>query len=355
MDSLTRTRALVAERFWLVVAALVLATAVFGYLGYGTVVDPGSHTEPTVASSWTEEGVFSYGAVVRTRNPVFPLGSRLENRTVYYTNLSERLEGSFDYRYTASDGGSLQATTELRLVLASAGDDGETYWRVADPLARVNRTLEPGQSSSVGFDVNVSAVQQRIERIYTRLGARVGSPRARIVAVLETNGTVNGNAISQRRRYRLGISPGGSVYRVDDPGRVTNESQTRATLVVPNRPGLLAKALTGGGFVLSLAGLVALGVFRYTGRLTVDEATKARVSYSQEREAFEEWITPGAPPDDITDLTVVEVDSLEGLVDIAIDSDRRVIEDRSGGQYVVIDGNICYRYIPPRIGPAPDA
>ena len=47
----------------------------------------------------------------------------------------------------------------------------------------------------------------------------------------------------------------------------------------------------------------------------------------------------------------VDVDSLEDLVDVAIDADRRVIEDTATSTYVVFDGDVTYQFVPERAGP----
>lgn len=61
------------------------------------------------------------------------------------------------------------------------------------------------------------------------------------------------------------------------------------------------------------------------------------------RERFDEWISRGRVPKD-TGQRSVYVESLEDLVDVAIDSSKRVIRDPERDQYVVIDGDIVYRY-----------
>lgn len=54
-------------------------------------------------------------------------------------------------------------------------------------------------------------------------------------------------------------------------------------------------------------------------------------------------VSAGRAPIDADDR-VVEMESLEDLVDVAIDASERVVYDAGAGRYVVIDGDGVYRY-----------
>ncbi|MHC3439827.1 DUF5305 family protein [Natrialbaceae archaeon A-gly3] len=61
---------------------------------------------------------------------------------------------------------------------------------------------------------------------------------------------------------------------------------------------------------------------------------------------YEEWISGGdLPPTLATWTVVIPVESLEALVDVAIDSDTRVIHDRSQGCYAVMTGLTTYVFL----------
>ncbi|GAB7089899.1 hypothetical protein JCM18237_01700 [Halorubrum luteum] len=62
---------------------------------------------------------------------------------------------------------------------------------------------------------------------------------------------------------------------------------------------------------------------------------------------MDKWISAGSAPDG-DDRTVVELDSLRDLVDVAVDSDRRVIERADQRpRFVVLDDDVRYVYDPP--------
>jgi hypothetical protein len=63
-----------------------------------------------------------------------------------------------------------------------------------------------------------------------------------------------------------------------------------------------------------------------------------------ERAEFEDWVTIGGVPDDPPGERI-RVSSLEGLVDLAADTNARIIQDEHLGHYVVF-GEYHYLYEP---------
>lgn len=92
-----------------------------------------------------------------------------------------------------------------------------------------------------------------------------------------------------------------------------------------------------------LSGLGAIGLagaVLYTGR-RIDDFDAFRQQY--ERVRYIEWISRGTIPT-TGKYARVPVEALADLVDIAIDSEKRVIHDTSKGIYAVVDGNLMYEY-----------
>jgi hypothetical protein len=66
-----------------------------------------------------------------------------------------------------------------------------------------------------------------------------------------------------------------------------------------------------------------------------------------ERQEYDEWISTGKVSDDVLSngkRSVVRIDSIEGLVDIAIDIGGRVIEDHGKEVLSVIGEDVVYVY-----------
>lgn len=356
-DSVRRLRAVLARYVGVIAVALVLLALLGGFLTYTAYGQDQTRTERTTntLTAWSSTGQFTHEATVRNGTRAFPKGTVLENRTVYYRQIAPVLNGSFVYRYTASDNGSLSAEASVALVIRSVADDSDDgtteYWRVEDSLSNASATLAPDEALRVSFSQNVTGIQQQVERIEAELGRTPGTVQTRFVARVDVDGTRNGRAVDDRRTYRLPVTVGGNVYRLNDSGprTVSGERTTRDRTEVPVKAGPLWRY---GGPLLTLVGLlglVGLVAGRYTGRLEVTEAEREYLAYRSERAEFDEWITEARlPTDRIANAdTHVETTSLSGLVDLAIDSDRRVLQAADHERYYVLDGDACYTFEPP--------
>lgn len=338
------------RNFTVVVLAVLVLSVVGAGVTYGTYVEPGSHVEQRQGPNAEYTGAFSHSATVQEANPVFPVGQTLVNRPFYYTSLSPVLNGTFTYTYSATEGGELDAVASLELVARSVGerdDRAVEYWRTSRQLDRTNATLAPGEEVTVSFSENVSQITNETGRIDEQLGGTPGTIRTTLVAVVETEGQVNGRGVSTTRQYELGLVPEDGIYRIESPGPVRNVTEQTRQVTVQNTYGPLRKA--GGPLLvmLGLFGLSGLGLARYRGVIALSEDEREYLAYENTRAEFDDWITTASLPEGTLDGLVIEVEDLEGLVDVAIDSDRRVIEDVHSEQFVVTVENRVYRYRAP--------
>ena len=341
----------IAANYALVVLCVVLLGAVGGYLTYTTHVDPGTATETREVSSWQSSGAFSHQATVVNGTTAFSEGTVLRNRSVYFRELSPGLNGTFTYMYEAQEGNLTTETTVLlryRAVESSEGGNRTTYWEVTQPVTQDRiEALGPTERATVPFSTNASAAIERAQRIDAEHGDTPGQVDIAIVARVDVSGTRNGQQIDTTNTYRLPIVPGGSVYRVGDPGVVTASGSQTQQVTVPVEYGLPRRV--GGPLALSLAVGAVLGLLyaRHTGRLGVSKAERRWADYRAARSEFDDWITSGHLPSDAAEAPAITVETLEGLVDVAIDTNNRVIEHQSGDEYVVFVDGRQYRYEPP--------
>jgi len=341
----------IAANYVLVVLCVVLIGAVGGYLTYTTHVEPGTTTETKEVSSWQSSGAFSHQATVVNGTTAFDEGTVLRNRSVYFREVSPALNGTFAYAYEAQDGNlTTETTVVLRYRAVESSDDGNgtTYWEVTRPVAQDRtETLGPTERTTIPFSTNASAAIERAQRIDAEHGNTPGQLEIAFIARVDVSGTRNGQRVDTTNTYRLPIIPGDSVYRVADPGVVTASGSQTEQVTVPVEYGDLRRV--GSPLLLSLAfgSLLGLLYARQTGRLSVSEAEQRWTTYRTARSEFDDWITSGQLSDDTGELPAVTIDTLEGLVDVAIDTNNRVIEDLSGDEYVVFVDDRVYRYEPP--------
>lgn len=338
-----------ADNVALVVVCVLLVGAVGGYLTYTTHVAPGTATEMRQTASWESSGAFTHRATVVNGSRAFEAGTVLRNRTVYFQRVTPRLNGSFAYTYAASDGGDVDAETTVSLVFRSVdtADDGDptVYWRVDRTLNRASeQSLAAGERTTVPFSVNVSEAAAEAARIDERIGGTPGTVEVAVVARTTLSGTRNGRSVDATRTYRLPMTSEGNVYRVEDPGAVTASGGQTERVTVPAEYGSLRRVGGPALLAVALGALAGLGHARRTGWLTVTDAERRWLAYRSAREEFDEWITTGRVPPEVGAPAVVDVDSLAGLVDVAIDTDDRVVEDERRNACLVLGDDHWYRY-----------
>jgi len=344
----TRARILLMDNFELVVLALLVVAGIGAFVTYTTHIEPGTTTEERQVSSWESTGEFFHRATVQNDTEVYAQGKVLHNQSVYFQQLTPELDGVFAYEYTASDGGNLSVETDITLRLQSVEADtegnGTVYWETQDRLAADTEAgIGPGERVDVPFSVNVTEADRRLATIDEQFGGTPGEKQALLVAEVSVSGTRNGAPVDRTRTYQLPLTNQGSVYRVDDPGAVVASDSRTEQVSVPAEYGPLR--LAGGPFLflLGLAGLSAVGYYHRTAP-PLTETERTWYDYRQTRAEFDEWITTGRVPRELSEQPVITTESLSGLVDVAIDTGERVIEDEARNAYFILGESQWYRY-----------
>ncbi|WP_246987433.1 DUF5305 domain-containing protein [Halorientalis marina] len=348
-----RIRAVLDGQFWLVVGVLGVLVVGGGYITYDAYADPGVHVEQRPGTSAEFVGEFDHRGTVQSPNPVYPTGETLANREAYFSRLTPRLNGAFTYTYDASRSGDVRADVDLELRIRSVGEANEggqgiEYWSVT---RRVNATeaasLSPGETVRVAFSRNVTELFNETRQIDERVGGTPGTKEVRLVAVVDTEGEVNDREVARTQEYPVRFSDDDSIYRVDDPGRVVNTTSTNRTVTVQNTYGPIRRGGAPLAFVLGLVGLIGLAVARYRGGIELTDAERAYMTYERSRAEFDDWITTARLDPETFAGERIDVETLDGLVDVAIDSDRRVLQDVATDTCYCRVDDLVYRYEPP--------
>jgi hypothetical protein len=361
------TRSLAGRYAVVVVLVFLVVAAGGGYLTYDVQTAPETRFETQTVGTWEPDVGFSHSAVVSNTSIVFDRGQRLSERELYFTRISPVLDG----QYRLSHSGDADAATgrvDLRLVLQATEEvdteDGETetvtYWRQIDPLASEEiERLPPGETHIVQFETNATELTNRLDRIEEDLGASPGTREIVVVADTTFEAEVEGERFTDERTDRLRLEPDGGTYSVDSEVDSSEPYEATATVEVPVEH---APAELYGGpalVVLGLLGALGVGGLTHRGAFAVSPAERRRLTFQRAREDYDEWISRGALPDESADR-VIELDSLEDVVNTAIDSDRRVVERvEPTPRYATVVDDIEYRFDPPdvvaeAVSPAPE-
>lgn len=326
----------------------LIITAAGGLLAYGAETAPETETERQTAGTWSTDARFTHGAVVTTDTPTFSEGQRLQNRSLYFTRLSPILTGEYVLTHRGDTEAASGAVT-LRLVFEAVDEGGETaYWRETQPIADVSvESLPPGETRRIPFEVNVSALNGRVAAIEEPLGASPGTTRIAIVAETNLEASVADDRFADTRTDRLAVGPGQGTYSVSPS--ITQSQTYEATEAVEVPAGPTPLQQYGGPALLAvgLLGCLVTAAVRRTNLFVVTDAERTHLEFSRARSDLDKWISVGAvPPRD--ERTVVELNTLRDIVDVAIDSDRRVIErPDTTPRYVVLDDTVRYVFDPP--------
>ena len=349
MDSDRGVRARVAAAEWLpALVALSLAVALLGgWLTYTAYAAPGTTVEQQPGPGAELRAGYDYAAVVSEPNPLYEAGDALTDQPFYFYDVSPELEGEFSYGFEAAEGGQLEVEATTVLVLRSVsgeGADRTVYWTDNETLASESGTVGSGGAVSVPFAVNASAAQLRAERIEEDLGGSPGDVEAFLVTRVDASGELNGRSVSETGSYRLPLTLDSSGFSVTYDGPTVDDRTRTVTVTAERSYGPL---WTLGGPLALLAGLggaAALLLADRRGDLAVDEATRGRLATAQARREYDDWITTARVPETATEGPTVEVESLEGLVDLAIDTEERVLEAPDGETFRVLHDGTVYAF-----------
>ncbi len=295
IDRSLQLRAFLNEWATVLIVMLLIASAGVGWWAYQINLEPNVETEQRLTEQWSESTAFSHSAPITNDSLPFAAGERASNRPLYYTSLSKELVGSYRYGYTA-DSGSVNVTTDTYLLIRGGRIENnnmtETYWEISEPLAADSETVAPGETHRLNFTVDIIEVLETIGTVEQQLAASEGLVDVRVVSVSELSGTI-----------------------------------------------------VAFGLVVML--LILVAGLRYSGYTKLTDQEQELIAIKQARERFTEWITTGEFPSEREYEQTVLVDSLEGLVDVAIDTNKRVIEDEQLGVSTVLDDTYIYIYIQP--------
>jgi len=125
---------------------------------------------------------------------------------------------------------------------------------------------------------------------------------------------------------------------------ITKPQPSQSTTILGNTLGIYGLVIISVGLVISLVGIYIL----YGGIYSTRTYNERLYTYHQAK--YDEWITYGRPMADPEYESVWEklkVDTLEGLVDVAIDTDKRVIYSKDMSRFYIFSDGTLYTYLPP--------
>ncbi|WP_157744227.1 DUF5305 domain-containing protein [Halopenitus persicus] len=314
-------------------AALVLAGLLaIGGAGY-VYTNPPVEDLPPEEYDVQEFGVtVSHSATVTGETPLYAEGQTVENKPVYFTNSTPELDLTVET--SVPEGRDVEITHRLVVYHQGTFNDAQVWERQRTLIAEETVVSDGTHESTASVDV-----PDLVEEVngYESAMAGVGSVSTQLrlettyVSDAEGGGTYEGT-LSGTVPFELG----NDAYWLDgDLSASTTESQTRrrGTRQLPPDMTTVYGGL-GTGIVLILLGT---GLIAWNVRGQDVHELEMEVIRSK----YDEWISTGEFPAD-SDKQYIYITTLEDLVDVAIDTNKRVIYDPDLETYSVVDDDLIY-------------
>lgn len=273
-------------------------------------------------------------AIVTGNTTLYDVGEELVNSPAYLLRATPTL--TLTARTIAPTGQSVAVTQRLTVHM-QATRDGQVFWEETELLAADEGRVTDEAALASSTTRNMSALTVFVAEKREEVGD-VGSlsVQLRLRVDYETD---------EYRGRLTATAPlvlTGSAYWIDGDMTASREHSREHTRVIHERPDPLA--YLGLSFLGSLALLGAIGIGVVLSRGV--DLQQAEVELYRSR--YQEWISEGEFPTS-AEKRYVRIDSLEDLVDVAIDSNKRVIYDNEYDAYAVVDGDLVYYFATDRL------
>jgi len=266
-------------------------------------------------------------AVVSNNTSLYDVGEKLSDMPVYFYAATPNL--TYHIRTAVPQSAETEVSTRLSLHLR-ATRNGDTFWEYRDLFGAEQATVTDGLHWT-NVTVNMSEVSDTISSKRAAIGS-IGSFSATHRLQVNYTSTAGDGTLTASAP----LVTTSRAYWIDgDLGDSTVNRHTRTETVV-GTPDLQTVTL-----LLSLAVVLVGGSYSVFRRSRTYDLNSIEEDIM--RQQFSEWISNGEIPTK-SEKEYIRVDSIEDVVDIAIDTNKRVIYDRNLDVYAVVEEDIVYFY-----------
>lgn len=309
-------------------AGVLLVISLLCFVGAGYVfVTPTTQTLTEQTNQQTFSTRVSESALITEATPLYAQGERIENRSVYFTEISPELT----FTVNTSVPSDLPVEVHQQLTLELRGvRDGQPFYHSERLIVDATQRVRDGTTSATAA-VNVSDVSQELAVLIEEVGNA-----GQFQLFLRMNVTYSSDAYQGSLEATVPFVISGNAYYVDGELSAERTESTTVTREITRPPSPVEYG------ALAVLGLLFVGVAAAVTRIEdrVDpEELRTRIAHDQHAE----WISRGQFPTD-SEKQYISILTLEDLVDVAIDTNRRVIHDPQIDAYAVIDSSEIYYY-----------
>lgn len=333
MSTSKRIKYQLAAYAGIVAAVLVLVgVAMIGAAGYSYINPPTEEIPPQQVDTQEFTVSIQHSADVVGSNPLYGPPATLENQPVYFINSTPELR--LEAVAAVPSDRPVNVSHELMLYREASFRE-EVFFNEEEMLASETTVVEDGEMR-IETTLDMASVVDRTNEIANTIqGTGTSTVGIRLQTSYETS-SVEGGQYEGTLSIQSEFAFSDRAYwlTADELQSSQTESQTIEASVQESSPNyqLITVLVISGLLVITIGSRVALW-----GR-GVD---LTELETDVDRSRYEEWISQGDFPTD-SGKQYIYISSLEDLVDIAIDSGKRVIYDPELDTYGVLDNDMVY-------------
>lgn len=323
------------ERGTLIAVILVIiGIAAFGFAAH-TFLNPGTAT----VTEYTNEQHFETD--VDTHGPVtgdtqlYEQDTTLHNQPVYLTDVTPKVT----IAVTTSVPPDTPIHVEQNLsIVFEASRQNNVFWSDTETLVATNKTVENG-TVQARATVNSSDVRQTIRGINNEIR---GAGTVDASLQLETTYASDQYTNQMTETAPLHIAARWySVPRGINSEQTHSKPTTRTELEPRNQWSYLLPG--AAGFTSTVFG-ITIGFLSWRIRTSHNwKYERVELLEQVHERRYADWISEGNVPTTVGE-EYVSMNTLEDLVDLGIDMDKRIIYDPKRDVYAVIDNHVVYHY-----------
>lgn len=335
--------------FYVIIASLIILSFISGAWAYEINLNTRTIQDERVTDRWTEETDFEHSIISDKDTDPYSEDEKIKNNGIYYKSLSDTLNINYVYDHNREGNITIDTDTYIQIRGVEYGEDNEisdVYWKVKDQVDSKEETLTSSELQTVGTTINITELSQRITNIReNQLKSDAGFVDIRYRA--ESTAGIDDSLRVSEAIIIIDDSDGAGTYRVVDENTITKTHEKTELVKVEKQQPIHKSIGSSLVFIILFSMLISTVTARLIGYLELTKDEEEMIEIYKAKKKYDEWITKGEFPSNQDYNHIITVDDLEGLVDVAIDTNKRVIEDEQLEVSTVLDGDYIYMYIHP--------